>query len=150
MSLISRDSRTGKVKVHNRCPGSNCSFRAAIFSCALFLSSFRRMPTSFFWPAGTLRKSATSSLMAPFLLRYLIRSASSSSALAAFSASTSLQKLVDSGYHIVVIIYSFSIHKNDAKIQFYHCFAFNRCILFFINSDCQAGMLFRLCVRLSI
>ena len=76
------------------------------------------MPTSFFWSAATLRKSAISSLMAPFLLRYLMRRASSSSALAAFSASTSSRSWLILA--IIFLVYYYIQIKRCKDSGFYH------------------------------
>ena len=68
---------------------SNDDLSSLILSCALFLSSLIFIPTSFFCSAGTLRNSFINDVMTPFLLRYLMRSASISSALLALNASIS-------------------------------------------------------------
>ena len=62
-----------------------------ILSKAACLSSLILIPTSFFWSAGTLRKSAISALISPFLLRYFSRSCSISSALEAVNPFTSFR-----------------------------------------------------------
>ena len=146
-SLISRDSRTVRSRSSQPLSRlSNCSFRAAIFSCALFLSSFRRMPTSFFWSAGTLRKSAISSLMALSCWGIWFGSASSSSALAAFSASTCRSL----GFWRSYRCYYLFFHIKRCRYNFIIVLPSIAAYYFFINSDCQPECFSGLCVRLSI
>ncbi len=68
---------------------SSASRRAFRRSVARFLSSLSFCPSSRFCSAGTLRKSAMSSDTAPFLLRYLMRRASTSWGVLASRASIS-------------------------------------------------------------
>ena len=74
------------------CTFSKLAFSSLILFWVASFSLLRCWPTSRFWSAATLRKSFISKDISPFLLRYLMRNASSSSAFAAFRFSTSLSR----------------------------------------------------------
>ena len=84
-TYIWRVKKIGKSTVLTLCV-------ALILFWAASLSSFRHLPISLFCSAGTFRKSFMSAEISPFLLRYLILKASSSSAFCAFIFSTSFSR----------------------------------------------------------
>lgn len=104
---------TGQVDIIARCLGF---FHLLLQSvdllkgCVLQFVDFT--PTSFFWSAGTVRKSAIRALISPFLLRYLIRSCSTSSAFWAVKVLTSFKSS-----SIFLITYLYFIFLT-AKITF--------------------------------
>lgn len=83
------------VRVRSRPAGSSslddsASRRPLMVSVARSLSRLSNCPISFFWSAGTVRKSLKSEAIRPFLLRYLMRSSSTSAGVEAVSACISL------------------------------------------------------------
>ncbi len=83
------------VRVRSRPAGSSslddrASRRPLMVSVARSLSRLSNCPISFFWSAGTVRKSLKSEAIKPFLLRYLMRSSSTSAGVEAVSACISL------------------------------------------------------------
>ena len=85
--------RVRSISFPSSCLSSTASRRLLIFSVARFLSSFSFCPISFFCSLGTFRKSLNKSEISPFLLRYFMRRASTSSLLAAVSASIAALRL---------------------------------------------------------
>ena len=84
--------RVKSISWSTLCVFSKPSLIALILFWAASLSSFRHLPISLFCSAGTFRKSFMSAEISPFLLRYLILKASSSSAFCAFIFSTSFSR----------------------------------------------------------
>ena len=93
---------------------STASRSALILSVARFLSSLRACPIAFFWSAGTFLKSLKRSETSPFLLKYLMRNASTSAALLAVRLSISAFRLFIF-YNIAMISYFYfaQIYKKN-------------------------------------
>ena len=75
-----RNGRTAEIDCFGGCGTRVCGIAQSVyFSVAAFFSSLSFCPISFFCSLGTLRNSLKSEEMMPFLLKYLIRKASTSS-----------------------------------------------------------------------